>query len=185
MKRTISSRRLKRRPERVEARGAMFRRRVKSFLVGGVLASVLVLIPAPGPEAGDVLAAQPCMPTRSDVEGPFYVPGAPVRISTGSGLVVRGRLLGAPDCRPLSRGKIEWWQTGPGGRYDEAHRGTQEVSPAGSYGFSTDFPGAYPGRPPHIHFKAKAPGYRDLTTQLYLRGGETDVGFDIVLAPDR
>jgi len=156
-----------------------------SFLAGAVLASVLVPVPAPGAGTGDVAGAQACVPTRSDVEGPFYVPEAPVRTSTGSGLVVRGRLLGAPDCRPLSRGRIEWWQTGPGGRYDEAHRGTQKVSADGSFRFSTDFPGVYPGRPPHIHFKAYAPGYRDLTTQLYLNGGETDVGFDIVLVPDR
>ncbi|NNG47068.1 MAG: catechol 1,2-dioxygenase, partial [Deltaproteobacteria bacterium] len=31
----------------------------------------------------------------------------------------------------------------------------------------------------------KAPGYRSLTTQLYLRGGETEVDFDIVLVPER
>jgi protocatechuate 3,4-dioxygenase beta subunit len=59
------------------------------------------------------------------------------------------------------------------------------VAPDGSYRFVTDIPGAYPGRPPHIHFKAKAPGFRSLTTQLYLRGGETEVGFDIVLVPER
>ncbi|MGB6410929.1 MAG: hypothetical protein WBF16_06985 [Candidatus Deferrimicrobiaceae bacterium] len=131
------------------------------------------------------MAASPCTPTRADAEGPFYVPGAPIRTSTGSGLVIRGRLLGAPDCRPLSGGGIEWWQTGRRGRYDDEHRGSQTVDSDGTYRFSTDFPGAYPGRPPHIHFKANAPGYRSLTTQLYLRGEEAEVGFDIVLVPER
>ena len=55
----------------------------------------------------------------------------------------------------------------------------------GGYRFSTDSPGVYPGRPPHIHFKAQAPGYRALTTQLYLRGGEPEVEFNIVLIPER
>lgn len=155
-----------------------------SFLIGAVIGSFLFAGPFLHPKGADVAAAPSCRPTPSDAEGPFYVPGAPVRASTGIGLVIRGRLLGAPDCRPLPGGKIEWWQTDRKGRYDEAHRGSQNVAPDGTYRFSTDFPGGYPGRPPHIHFKAKAPGYRRLTTQLYLEGGETEVGFDIVLVPE-
>lgn len=131
------------------------------------------------------MAAPPCTPTRADSEGPFYVPGAPIRTSTGSGLVIQGRLLGAPDCRPLLGGGIEWWQTGRRGHYDNAHRGRQNVAPGGSYRFVTDFPVVYQGRPPHIHFKANAPGYRSLTTQLYLRGEEAEVTFDIVLVPQK
>ena len=157
--------------------------RTASFLFGAILASALLLIPGFPLDEADVLAAPPCRPTRADVEGPFYVPGAPIRTSTGSGLVIRGRLLGAPDCRPLPGGLIEWWQTDRRGHYDDAHRGRQNVTTDGEYRFVTDFPGVYPGRPPHIHFKAKAPGYRSLTTQLYFRSGETEVGFDIILVP--
>ncbi len=157
--------------------------RATSFLFRAILVSVLILIPGLAPDEGDVVAAQTCKPTRSDAEGPFYVPGAPIRTTTGNGLVIRGRLLGAPDCRPLPGGGIEWWQTDRRGDYDDAHRGRQNVAPDGSFRFVTDFPGVYPGRPSHIHFKAKAPGYRSLTTQLYLRGEETEIGFDIVLVP--
>ncbi len=159
--------------------------RTASFLIGAILALSLVAGSFLLPHAADGTPDPPCKPTQSDMEGPFYVPGAPVRTSTGTGLVIRGRLLGAPDCRPLAGGVIEWWQTDRGGRYDDAHRGSQNVAPDGSYRFSTDFPGTYPGRPPHIHFKAKAPGYRSLTTQLYPGVGEKEVEFDIVLAPDR
>jgi len=42
-------------------------------------------------------------------------------------------------------------------------------------------PGVYPGRPPHIHFKVSAPGQKPLTTQLYLRGGEKAIRFDLVV----
>lgn len=146
-------------------------------------AALLVIIIAAG--RCNSFAAPPCRPTPTDMEGPFYTPGAPVRESTGSGLVIRGRLLGAPDCKPLPGGRIEWWQTDRQGRYDDAHRGSQTVGSDGTYRFSTVFPGVYPGRPAHIHFKVFAPGHRPLTTQLYLRGGETEVTFDIVLIPDR
>ena len=146
-------------------------------------AALLVMIVAAG--RCNSHAGQHCIPTPPDMEGPFYVPEAPLRESTGSGLVIRGRLLGAPDCRPLPGGRIEWWQTDRQGRYDDAHRGRQSAGPNGTYLFRTDFPGVYPGRPPHIHFKAFAPGYRPLTTQLYLLGGETEAVFDIVLVPVR
>jgi protocatechuate 3,4-dioxygenase beta subunit len=128
-------------------------------------------------------AAPRCRPTPEDVEGPFYRPGAPERTATGSGLAVSGRILGAPDCRPLPDGRIEWWHADPSGEYNEAHRGSQGAGPDGTYRFTTDFPGQYPGRPPHIHFKVFAPGYRTLTTQFYLRGRPEDAVFTIVLAP--
>ncbi len=146
-------------------------------------AALLVMIVAAG--TANTFAAQACKPTPPDMEGPFYTPEAPLRESTGSGLVIRGRLLGTPDCKSLPGGRIEWWQADRQGRYDDAHRGSQIAGADGTYRFSTDFPGVYPGRPPHIHIKAFAPGHRPLTTQLYLRGGETEAAFDIVLVPVR
>jgi protocatechuate 3,4-dioxygenase beta subunit len=133
--------------------------------------------------AGDSKAETRCEPTPSDSEGPFYKPDAPERASTGGGLVVSGRLLGAPDCRPLSGGRIEWWHADSSGRYDDAHRGSQTVKADGNYSYTTDFPGKYRWRPLHIHFKAFASGYRPITTQLYFRSGEKKIVFDIVLAP--
>lgn len=131
----------------------------------------------------EALAEPRCEPTVADIEGPFYKPGAPERMSTGKGLVVSGRLLGAPDCRPLSGGRIEWWHADASGRYDDAHRGSLTANADGTYRYTTDFPGKYPWRPLHIHIKAFAAGYMPLTTQLYLRGGEKQIVYDIVLAP--
>lgn len=37
----------------------------------------------------------------------------------------------------------------------------------GAYRFKTILPGLYPGRTRHLHFKVIAPGFRDLTTQMY------------------
>lgn len=150
---------------------------------GAFLLSVCLAIP-PLPFGGDAeTAGQTCKPTPADMEGPFYRPGAPERTSTGAGLAVSGRLLGATDCRPLAAGRIEWWHANASGDYDDAHRGNMKVNADGTYRFTTDFPGKYPGRPLHIHVKAFAPGYRPLTTQFYFRAGEKKVVFDIVLAP--
>src|SRR3990172_13371233 len=74
-----------------------------------------MLLFASGGEGKDAAASSPCRPTPADIEGPYYKPGAPARTSTGSGLVVRGRLLGIPDCRPLAGGGGEGGGGGPGG----------------------------------------------------------------------
>src|SRR3972149_8164558 len=97
--------------------------RRSSTLAGSVLVLLGILLFVPAGEGKDPVAAQPCQPTRADREGPFYKPGAPLRTSTGSGLVVRGRLLGDPDCKALPGGRIEWGQTGRRGRYGGEKRG--------------------------------------------------------------
>src|SRR3989337_968133 len=71
-----------------------------------VLSLAGMLLFASGGEGKDAAASSPCRPTPADIEGPFYKPGAPARTSTGSGLVVRGRLLGIPHCRPLAGGRV-------------------------------------------------------------------------------
>ena len=129
--------------------------------------------------------AQPrCVPTRPDMEGPFYKPGAPTRDSTGSGLVVQGVVRSAATCDPIKAARVEWWQANPRGEYDDAHRGMLVTGDTGAYRFDTDFPPPYSGRPSHVHIKAFAAGYRPLTTQLYPKGGQSMVAFDLVLAKE-
>jgi protocatechuate 3,4-dioxygenase beta subunit len=129
--------------------------------------------------------AQPrCVPTATDMEGPFYKPGAPVRDGTGKGLVVSGIVRSADTCEPIAGARVEWWQANTRGEYDDAHRGSQVTGGNGAYRLDTDFPPPYAGRPSHIHFKAEAQGYRKLTTQLYPKGGQSAVGFDLVLAKE-
>jgi protocatechuate 3,4-dioxygenase beta subunit len=67
------------------------------------------------------------------------------------------------------------------GRYVDSLRGMQKTGGKGGYAFTTLPPGVYPGRPPHIHFKVSVPGHKPLTTQLYLRGREKAIRFDIVV----
>ena len=131
------------------------------------------------------VAAQPrCVPTASDMEGPFYKPHAPVRDTTGNGLVVSGVVRAADTCDPIAGARVEWWQANPHGQYDDAHRGAQVTGATGAYRFDTDFPPPYSGRPSHIHVKTEAQGYRKLTTQLYPKGGQSAVAFDLVLVKE-
>ncbi len=135
--------------------------------------------------AGTPVPGQPrCAPTPPDMEGPFYKPGAPLRDATGKGLVVSGVVRSAGTCEPIGGARVEWWQANPRGEYDDAHRGSLVTGAGGAYRFDTDSPPPYYGRPSHIHFKAEAKGYRQLTTQLYPKGGQGAVAFDLVLAKE-
>lgn len=128
-------------------------------------------------------ASPPCTLTRADSLGPFYEPNAPERDHTGQGLVISGTVRSARDCTPLGGAVIEWWSANPRGDYDNAHRATQRASADGSYQYTTDFPGRYPGRPPHVHVRITAPGHRTLVTQVYPQPGQTALSVDLVLAP--
>lgn len=143
---------------------------------------VLTLAGLPGPIRG---ADGKCVPTAEDTEGPFYTPGAPERLSTGSGMTVTGEVLSYPGCRPIPGARVEWWHADRSGRYVDSLRGAQRTGATGAYAFTTSPPGIYPGRPPHIHFKVSVPGHKPLTTQLYLRGGEKTVRFDLVVEADQ
>ena len=148
-------------------------------------ASAVVLTMSLGLALGPIAWAQPrCAPTPGDAEGPFYKPGAPSREATGTGFIVAGVVRSAASCDPIEGARVEWWQANPGGEYDDQHRGSLLTGESGGYGFETDFPPPYAGRPSHIHFKVFAPGYRTLTTQLYPRSGQGRVRFDLVLVKE-
>lgn len=133
---------------------------------------------------GAATAQSRCVATSPDMLGPFYVPNAPDRATTGRGLTVSGRVRGTPACAPLSGAKIEWWSANARGDYDDAHRATQVTDSEGRYRYETDFPGRYPGRPPHVHLRVSALGHRTLVTQLYPNPGDTTLDVDLVLGKE-
>lgn len=133
--------------------------------------------------------AASCEPTQADVQGPFYVAGAPSRTSLagplepGDRILVRGRVLG-PDCRtPLPNALVDVWQADAEGNYHDADaqyrlRGVLRTDREGRYEFESVMPGRYPlvpgsetgYRPAHIHFTVGSPGHAPITTQLYFKG---------------
>jgi protocatechuate 3,4-dioxygenase beta subunit len=126
-------------------------------------------------------AAPACRPTPPDALGPFYEPGAPVRSTVGSGYVLSGRVLAARTCRAIPRARIEFWLANPQGEYDDAHRATVLAGRLGGYRFRSNKPPSYQSRPPHIHIRVTARGYRTLVTQHYPRATRTSAVFNLVL----
>ena len=127
-------------------------------------------------------AAPACRLTPPDALGPFYEPGAPVRSKVGSGYVLSGRVLAARTCRAIPRARVELWLANPQGEYDDAHRATVIGGRRGAYRFESNKPPSYQSRPPHIHIRVSARGYRTLVTQHYPRSTRTSAVFNLVLA---
>jgi len=167
-------------------RSAMDRRRL--LRLGALLPGVAALMAAPAA----VSPGEGCEPTRSDNDGPFYLPGAPRRSKIagpeepGERLQIRGTVM-AGDCRtPLAGALLDVWQADASGRYhgrgeDFRLRGQLMTNARGEYEFETIRPGQYDmgggRRPAHIHFTVSSPEYQPLTTQLYF-AGDPNLGKD-------
>lgn len=133
--------------------------------------------PAAAPLA-DAPAARACAATHDNIEGPYYVRGAPERSDLidrpmkGVVLTIEGRVTGLDCATGLGAALLDVWQADARGGYSEALlRGTLRADAQGNYRLRTIVPGHYLNgaryRPAHIHFKLSAPGHRPLTTQLY------------------
>jgi protocatechuate 3,4-dioxygenase beta subunit len=139
-----------------------------------------------------VLTATPelvsCPPTPGDALGPFYVPGAPERSKVGAGgYVVTGVVRDSSTCQPVPGAQVEFWQVNETGEYDDAHRATLFADKQGAYSFESNRPVGYSGRPPHIHVRVTAPGFRELVTQIYpdQLGPANNAEFALNLTPEQ
>lgn len=139
--------------------------------------------PAPGTAGQQDTAQFQCRPTPEDEMGPFYRSGAPLRSTIGKGYLLTGTVKSAVDCSVIPSVLIELWQAAPDGHYDDAHRAAIITGPKGTYQFETDFPAPYYSRPPHIHIKVSAKGFQTLVTQHYLKQGDKQAIFDLILTP--
>ena len=68
--------------------------------------------------------------------------------------------------------------------YDDDHRATIFSGGTGEYSFESNLPPDYSGRPPHIHIRISAEGFKTLATQHYPDNGQTTGKFNIVLIPN-
>ena len=124
-----------------------------------------------------------CEPTPADYLGPYYEPDAPVRSRVGKGYILEGVVMSSTDCSPIANARIEFWLTNPAGSYDDDHRATIFSDGTGEYRFESNIPPDYSGRPPHIHIRISADGFKALATQHYPADGQTTGEFDIILIP--
>ncbi|WP_141735013.1 dioxygenase family protein [Oligoflexus tunisiensis] len=139
-------------------------------------------------------------PSPSQPEGPFYPVkpqrdlDADLTRLAGKNQVARGEILDLwvqvqdEDCQSLEGALVDLWQACATGKYNHPRDpNTADLDPyfqywakaytdaSGYVKIRTIKPGAYPAadgwiRPPHIHFKISAPGFRELTTQMYFAG---------------
>jgi len=147
-----------------------------------IITALVVMLGSAIPAA--IVGARDCPPTPWDEIGPFYRPNAPVRSTIGAGYVLTGTVRSTTGCAPIPLARIEVWQTGPSGAYDDAHRATIYSDWKGSYRLETSFPAAYAGRPPHIHILVDARGFTGLITQHYPKQGTNGATFDLVMSPE-
>lgn len=134
-------------------------------------------------------------PTTTDILGPFYRPGAPMRNnivpsdSKGQALKLSGTVFKADGKSTLANTLVEIWQCDENEAYDNTSddyrfRGAVRTGPDGKYRFSTIIPVPYEAapklwRPAHIHFRVSHPDHQDLITQIYFKGDphlEKDLG---------
>lgn len=123
-----------------------------------------------------------CQPTEPDAMGPFYKPGAPERASVGQGYVLSG-VVKSTTCNPIAGAQLEFWLAAPDGNCDDDHRASLFSDDSGRYRFESNFPPKYSFRPPHIHMRISAPGYKTLVTQHYPQEGQSHGTFDLILEP--
>ena len=125
-----------------------------------------------------------CPPTSPDSLGPFYKARAPLRQSVGKGYKLSGRVVSTKNCSPIPQARIELWMAGPDGDYKDDFRATVISNDAGEYSFESHIPPAYMNRPPHIHIRVTAEGFKDLITQHYPEMNTKKAVFDLILIPD-
>ena len=125
-----------------------------------------------------------CAPTAPDALGPFYKPNAPMRSSVGNGYALSGMVMSTRDCAPILHARIELWMAGPDGEYKDDYRATVTPNKAGEYSFESHPPPSYFNRPPHIHMRVSADGFKTLITQHYPESDAKTGKLDLVLIPE-
>lgn len=130
-------------------------------------------VPAIAQTAPPPLGGTMCVLTPQSIEGPFYIDPKLVRSDITEGLPgVKLRLalnvVEAATCLPIAGARVDIWHADARGRYsgfpnqgdtrDDTTgqnflRGTQIAGEAGLAVFETVWPGWYPGRATHVHFK--------------------------------
>ena len=128
-------------------------------------------------------------PTTTDILGPFYRPGTPMRSniipsdSKGIPMNLSGTIFKEDGKTSLNNALVEIWQCDENEHYDNASddylfRGTIKTGKNGKYDFKTIVPVPYKvnpnndalWRPAHIHMRVSVADQQDLITQIYFKG---------------
>ena len=130
-------------------------------------------------------------PTTTDILGPFYRPGSPIRKSlrlphsSGIPIVFKGYIFKENGKTPINNALVEIWHCDENEVYDNTsdeykYRGGQRTKADGKYEFKSILPVPYKAdpkdetswRPAHIHMRVSVPNQQDLITQIYFKDGK-------------
>lgn len=125
--------------------------------------------------------ARNCTLYPRQTEGPFFVDLGLVRRditegSTGAPLTLVLHVTSDGDCGPVAGVAVEVWHADAGGDYsgmtsdtrgETFLRGAQITDSNGRVEFRTIYPGWYPGRTTHVHFKVVLSERLEVSSQLY------------------
>lgn len=140
--------------------------------VNHLLASTMLFALAFGVSAAD------CIPTPHRTTGTHYKPVTEQKINISKDVIVRGRVLAAPDCGAVANAKVAHWQADERGEYVDRLRAYLFTDTDGSYEFETEWPNLVT---PHIHFIVTAESYKALETQWIGSKRTKLIEFDMVL----
>jgi len=185
--------------------GQLLTRREALALIGVSGAAILTgCTTAEGGAAKSATLLPGCVVRPEQMEGPYFVDEklnrSDIRSDPANGAVKAGvplllsinvsRIAGGA-CSPIAGAQVDLWHCDGLGVYSDVTdpgfstvgqkflRGYQVTDAAGTARFTTIYPGWYPGRAVHIHFKIRtdptaARGY-EFTSQLYFDDALTDV----------
>lgn len=181
--------------------GRILTRREVFAILGGAAGAGII---APGAVGSiDMKTLPGCLVKPEQTEGPYYLDvrlnRSDIRSDPSDGSLVEGIPLElefhvssiAPQgCSPLSGAEVDVWHCDARGIYSgvlDPHfdtsgkkflRGYQVTDAAGKARFTTIYPGWYPGRTVHIHFKIRTSSSSrkraEFTSQLYFDDAVTD-----------
>lgn len=157
----------------------------RAALAGAAAASVGLAMGKARRVGAEESGAKICVLTPEAVEGPFYFDPKLVRADIAEGkegapLKLTLQVVDAKDCAKLAQARVDIWHSDGLGAYSGYARqetgstqgqtflrGTQFTDDDGQVSFQTIYPGWYPGRTPHIHFKVFLDANTLVTGQLY------------------
>lgn len=183
--------------------GTVLSRRKMMTLLGATGAAWLLGERVASPQAIAGLASPACIVRPEQTEGPYFLDEQLNRsdiradpftkqIKAGTPLMLTFQIMriGTGSCRPLAGAVVDIWHSDALGVYSDVRdpwfdtigqkflRGYQVTDPQGEVRFLTIYPGWYPGRTVHIHFKIRINSSTgrtfDFTSQLYFDDEVTD-----------
>ncbi|MCC6158871.1 MAG: intradiol ring-cleavage dioxygenase [Deltaproteobacteria bacterium] len=144
-------------------------------------------------DAGNDDAGNTCTVYPEETEGPYFLDLDMIREDVtegkpGAALSLTLLLQRASDCEPIKDIAVDIWHCDADGVYSgylgqlggvdtsglTFLRGTQITGADGRVRFMTIYPGWYPGRTTHIHFKVHLTGMLEATSQLYFPEDATE-----------